>query len=167
MRRAFAAKPLRAVRASASAAPLCTRRASSAADAFRRWGHLEACIEPLQLTPRPRRSELPAEAGDPEVARLRQVYCGAIGAEFEHLDRAAEREWWARALERLVPADGGFGLSTGDPNVVSWGRMIGQNRSYLLDAWWTVTFPGLALFLTVLSVALIGDGINDALDPRS
>jgi peptide/nickel transport system permease protein len=58
-------------------------------------------------------------------------------------------------------------LGLGDPNVISWGLMIGQNRSYLLDAWWTVTFPGLALFLTVLSVALIGDGINDALDPRS
>ncbi len=58
-------------------------------------------------------------------------------------------------------------LGLGDPNLISWGRMIGQNRSYLLDAWWTVTFPGLALFLTVLSVALIGDGINDALDPRS
>ena len=58
-------------------------------------------------------------------------------------------------------------LGLGDPNVISWGLMIGQNRSFLLDAWWTVTFPGLALFLTVLSVALIGDGINDALDPRS
>ncbi len=58
-------------------------------------------------------------------------------------------------------------LGLGDPNVVSWGLMIGQNRSYLLDAWWTVTFPGLALFVTVLSVALIGDGVNDALDPRS
>ena len=58
-------------------------------------------------------------------------------------------------------------LGLGDPNVVSWGLMIGQNRSYLLDAWWTVTFPGLALFITVLSVALIGDGVNDALDPRS
>lgn len=57
-------------------------------------------------------------------------------------------------------------LGLGDPNVVSWGLMIGQNRSYLLDAWWTVTFPGLALFITVLSVALIGDGVNDALDPR-
>ena len=57
-------------------------------------------------------------------------------------------------------------LGLGDPNVITWGRMIGQNRSYLLDAWWTVTFPGLALFVTVLSVALLGDGINDALDPR-
>ena len=58
-------------------------------------------------------------------------------------------------------------LGLGDPNVISWGLMIGQNRSYLLDAWWTVTFPGLALFATVMSVALIGDGVNDALDPRS
>jgi len=57
-------------------------------------------------------------------------------------------------------------LGLGDPNAITWGRMIGQNRSYLLDAWWTVTFPGLALFVTVLSVALLGDGINDALDPR-
>ena len=58
-------------------------------------------------------------------------------------------------------------LGLGDPNVISWGLMMGQNRSYLLDAWWSVTFPGLALFITVLSVALVGDGINDALDPRS
>jgi peptide/nickel transport system permease protein len=58
-------------------------------------------------------------------------------------------------------------LGLGDPNVISWGLMIGQNRAYLLDAWWSVTFPGLALFVTVLSVALVGDGINDALDPRS
>jgi peptide/nickel transport system permease protein len=58
-------------------------------------------------------------------------------------------------------------LGLSDPNIVSWGLMIGQNRSYLLDAWWTVTFPGLALCVTVLSVALVGDGINDALDPRS
>ena len=57
-------------------------------------------------------------------------------------------------------------LGLGDSNIVSWGFMIGENRSYLLDAWWTVTFPGLALFVTVLSVALIGDGINDALDPH-
>jgi peptide/nickel transport system permease protein len=57
-------------------------------------------------------------------------------------------------------------LGLGDPNVISWGRLIGQNRSYLLDAWWTVTLPGLALFATVLAVALIGDGVNDALNPR-
>mgnify|MGYP002631430600 CR=1 FL=1 len=57
-------------------------------------------------------------------------------------------------------------LGLGDPNVMSWGLMIGANRPYILDAWWTVTFPGLAIFLTVLSVSLIGDGLNDAFNPK-
>ncbi|MBT54833.1 MAG: ABC transporter permease [Mameliella sp.] len=57
-------------------------------------------------------------------------------------------------------------LGLGDANVMSWGLMIGQNRPYLLDGWWTVTFPGFAIFLTVLSVSLIGDGLNDALNPK-
>ncbi|MGD9830630.1 MAG: ABC transporter permease, partial [Hyphomicrobiaceae bacterium] len=57
-------------------------------------------------------------------------------------------------------------LGLGDPNVMSWGLMIGSSRQYILDAWWSITFPGLAIFLTVLSVSLIGDGLNDALNPR-
>ena len=71
------------------------------------------------------------------------------------------------AIGAAMLFEGGLSfLGLGDPNVMSWGLMIGQNRAYLLDAWWTVTFPGVALFVTVLSVALIGDGVNDALDPR-
>lgn len=57
-------------------------------------------------------------------------------------------------------------LGLSDPNVMSWGLMIGSNRPFILDAWWAVTFPGIAIFLTVLSVSLIGDGVNDALNPR-
>ncbi len=57
-------------------------------------------------------------------------------------------------------------LGLGDPNVMSWGLMIGVNRDYILDAWWPVTFPGLAIFLTVLAVSLIGDGLNDAFNPK-
>ncbi|QBF30380.1 ABC transporter permease [Thalassococcus sp. S3] len=57
-------------------------------------------------------------------------------------------------------------LGLGDPNVMSWGLMIGANRDYILDAWWPVTFPGLAIFLTVFSVSLIGDGLNDAFNPK-
>lgn len=57
-------------------------------------------------------------------------------------------------------------LGLGDPNVMSWGLMIGANRDYILDAWWPVTFPGIAIFLTVFSVSLIGDGLNDAFNPR-
>lgn len=57
-------------------------------------------------------------------------------------------------------------LGLGDPNVMSWGVMIGANRSYIFDAWWPVTFPGLAIFLTVFAVSLIGDGLNDAFNPK-
>jgi len=57
-------------------------------------------------------------------------------------------------------------LGLGDPNVMSWGLIIGQNRDYLFEAWWTVTLPGIAIFITVLAISLVGDGINDALNPR-
>ena len=57
-------------------------------------------------------------------------------------------------------------LGLSDPNVMSWGLMIGSNRKYVLDAWWAVTFPGFAIFLTVLGVSLVGDGLNDALNPK-
>lgn len=57
-------------------------------------------------------------------------------------------------------------LGLGDSNAVSWGLMMGLNRPYLLDAWWATTLPGAALFLTVLAVSLVGDGLNDALNPR-
>ncbi len=57
-------------------------------------------------------------------------------------------------------------LGLSDPNVMSWGLMIGSNRKYVLDAWWAVTFPGFAIFLTVLAVSLVGDGLNDAFNPK-
>ncbi|MDR3299784.1 MAG: ABC transporter permease [Candidatus Accumulibacter sp.] len=56
-------------------------------------------------------------------------------------------------------------LGLSDPNQLSWGLMIGQNREYILGAWWTVTIPGAAIFLAVLSVCLIGDALNDVLNP--
>lgn len=57
-------------------------------------------------------------------------------------------------------------LGLTDPNVVSWGQIIGSNRPYILDASYTVTFPGLAIFITVLCLSLVGDGLNDALNPK-
>ncbi|HJM92406.1 MAG: ABC transporter permease [Alphaproteobacteria bacterium] len=57
-------------------------------------------------------------------------------------------------------------LGLSDPNVMSWGFMIGSSRDYLMDAWWTVTIPGIFIFLTVLAVSLIGDGLNDATNPK-
>jgi len=57
-------------------------------------------------------------------------------------------------------------LGLSDPNVMSWGYLIGVNRPQILEAWWPVTFPGLAIFITVLAVSLIGDGLNDAFNPK-
>jgi peptide/nickel transport system permease protein len=57
-------------------------------------------------------------------------------------------------------------LGLGDPNNISWGLMIGLNRPSFLSSWWTVTFPGIAIFLTVLSFSLIGDGLQDAFNPK-
>ena len=58
-------------------------------------------------------------------------------------------------------------LGLGDPNQMSWGLMIGSSRQYVLSCWWAVAFPGAAIFLTVLAVSLIGDGLNDALNPQA
>jgi peptide/nickel transport system permease protein len=57
-------------------------------------------------------------------------------------------------------------LGLTDPNVVSWGQIIGSNRQYILDASYTVTIPGIAIFVTVLAISLVGDGLNDALNPK-
>jgi peptide/nickel transport system permease protein len=57
-------------------------------------------------------------------------------------------------------------LGLGDPNQMSWGLMIGSNRQYIFSGWWAVAFPGAAIFVTVLGVSLIGDGLNDSLNPK-
>jgi peptide/nickel transport system permease protein len=57
-------------------------------------------------------------------------------------------------------------LGLGDPNVFSWGMMIGAGREYILDAWWTISLPGFMIFLTVLGFSLVGDGLNDAFNPK-
>jgi peptide/nickel transport system permease protein len=57
-------------------------------------------------------------------------------------------------------------LGLGDPNMMSWGYMIGAARSVMRRAWWMSLFPGLAIVLTVLALNLLGDGLNDALNPR-
>ncbi len=53
------------------------------------------------------------------------------------------------------------------PPTAEWGLMMNEGRPYILDAWWIATFPALAMFVLVLSTNLLGDGLRDALDPRS
>lgn len=57
----------------------------------------------------------------------------------------------------------GLGIQPPDP---SWGSMLSSGRNYVSQAWWYATFPGLAIFLTVLALNFIGDGLREALDPR-
>ncbi len=53
------------------------------------------------------------------------------------------------------------------PPLPEWGTMMSTARNYFRDAWWYITFPGIALTLTVFAFNVLGDGLQDALDPRS
>jgi peptide/nickel transport system permease protein len=57
----------------------------------------------------------------------------------------------------------GLGVQPPQP---SWGRMLFDGRGFLGDAWWMAVFPGVAIFITVLALNLVGDAMRDALDPR-
>ena len=57
-------------------------------------------------------------------------------------------------------------LGLGDPNLMSWGTIIGAGRDALRTAWYIAALPGAAILLTVISFNLIGEGLNDALNPR-
>jgi ABC-type dipeptide/oligopeptide/nickel transport system permease subunit len=52
------------------------------------------------------------------------------------------------------------------PPTPSWGSMLAQGRDFIHQAWWMTTFPGAAIFVTILGLNLLGDGLRDALDPR-
>lgn len=122
----------------------------------------------------------------PSVARLtRAEFLRIREMDFVRASRAAgatdARLIWKVILPNAMPPlivaatltigiailfEGGLSfLGLGDPNVMSWGLMIGANRGYMLEAWWATTIPGAAIFLAVLSISLIGDGLNDALNP--
>ena len=51
------------------------------------------------------------------------------------------------------------------PPLPEWGTMLADARDYITSAWWAVTFPGLAILVTVLAVNIMGDGLRDAFDP--
>ena len=53
-----------------------------------------------------------------------------------------------------------------DVNTISWGSMLGKNRGYALTALWMVFFPGIAIVVTGLSISLVGDGLQDAFNPK-
>ncbi|MBB3948489.1 peptide/nickel transport system permease protein [Rhizobium skierniewicense] len=66
----------------------------------------------------------------------------------------------------LTAAGLGFLGLGAQPPVPEWGAMIAMGRRYMIDSWWLVTFPGLAILLVGLAFNLLGDGLRDALDPK-
>ncbi len=52
------------------------------------------------------------------------------------------------------------------PPTPEWGTMLAEAREFIMRAWWVVTFPGIAILVTVLAINLVGDGLRDALDPK-
>jgi peptide/nickel transport system permease protein len=57
----------------------------------------------------------------------------------------------------------GFGVQPPD---ISWGLMVAQGRSYMQDAWWLVVFPGLAIFVTILSINFLGQWMRGISNPH-
>jgi peptide/nickel transport system permease protein len=57
-------------------------------------------------------------------------------------------------------------LGLGDPNVASWGRLIGEGRTLIRTSWYICAVPGVVIMIAVLSLNLLGDGLNDALNPK-
>lgn len=57
-------------------------------------------------------------------------------------------------------------LNLGDPNLISWGSMIGNGRQLLRSEWFVSAIPGLAIVVTVLAINIVGDRLNDILNPR-
>lgn len=57
-------------------------------------------------------------------------------------------------------------LGLGNPNMISWGSMIGSGKEALRSAWYMAAIPGVAIFMTVLGLSLFGNGLNDALNPQ-
>lgn len=66
----------------------------------------------------------------------------------------------------LTAAGLGFLGLGAQPPLPEWGSMISEGRRYMLDSWWTVAAPGAAILAVSMAFNLLGDGLNDALDPR-
>lgn len=67
----------------------------------------------------------------------------------------------------LTAAGLGFLGLGAQPPTPEWGAMIATGRNYMLESWWLVSFPGVAILLVSLSFNLVGDGLRDVLDPKN
>ena len=57
-------------------------------------------------------------------------------------------------------------LGLGDPNIATWGRLVGEGRNMITSAWYISAIPGVAIVVTVFALSLVSDGLGDILNPR-
>ena len=81
------------------------------------------------------------------------------------LPRSPGHAFYVRLQAILVEAGLAF-LGMSDPNQASWGAMLGSGREQIASGWYLTALPGLAIIFVVLALNLLGDGLNDALNPR-
>ncbi len=123
----------------------------------------------------------------PQVARLtRGEFLSLKEREFVHAARCQGESGLALVVRHILPnalspivVAGSLSVATailiesalsfmglGDPNLMSWGYMVGTARTMIRQAWWMSFFPGIAILLTVLAINLVGESLNDVLNPR-
>jgi peptide/nickel transport system permease protein len=74
---------------------------------------------------------------------------------------------WSLEVGRAIVIEAGLSfLGMGDSNAGSWGMMLQDAQRFLRQGWWLSVFPGLGIALSALSANLIGEGLNDALNPK-
>ena len=95
---------------------------------------------------------------------LRLIACHVLPNIAGAGDRGGDAEFGLMVLFEAGLSFLGLGVQ---PPMPSWGSILSVGRNYMGTAWWIATFPGLCLFLLVLSINVIGDHMRDRLDPRS
>ncbi|MBY7649911.1 MAG: dipeptide ABC transporter permease DppC [Candidatus Liberibacter europaeus] len=95
---------------------------------------------------------------------LRQMFINILPNCFDSLIVQASLGFSGAILNMAALGFLGMGVQ---PPTPEWGNMLSDVLQFTQTAWWLVTFPGLAILLTVLSLNLIGDGLRDALDPKT
>ncbi|HEX6989538.1 MAG TPA: ABC transporter permease [Bacillota bacterium] len=127
-------------------------------------------------------------AAVPQYARVvRASVLSAKHNDYVEAARALGGGWWRIMLRHLIPnivpptlvittlglaqailtAAGLSFIGLGPPPPApEWGGMLAAARNYIYSAWWFITFPGLAISLTVLAINLLGDALRDVMDPR-
>lgn len=104
------------------------------------------------------------------VTAARSIGCGRFSIMFREIMPSIVPQIIVNASMRMASAImmeatlNFFGC--GDPVQVSWGKLLNDSRSFLRAAPWASIVPGIAVLLTVLSINLLGDGLNDALNPK-